>query len=105
MDEFLANLQAKLGPMTFGAILGFVLQVLIFRPSNWMLAAERAVAAIIMSVLFTKPVLSFVERFIPNLDRDAAVTTAAALLALGGIELVRVVRARFLKTVKGQFDE
>ncbi len=105
MDDFVVWLQAKVGPMTFGAILGFVLQVLIFRPTHWMIAAERAVAAIIMSVLFAKPALSVVERMMPGLDRDVALTTAASLLALGGIELVRVVRVRFINTIKGGADE
>lgn len=105
MDDFVVWLQAKVGPMTFGAILGFVLQVLIFRPTNWFLAAERAVAAIIMSVLFAKPMLGFIDTLAPGLDRDVALTTSAAVLALGGIELVRAVRTRFLKTAKGDRDE
>lgn len=107
MDDWLVWVQGKLGPMTFGAILGFVLQVLIFRPTNWMLAAERAAAAIIAAVLFTKPSLLFVNWLAPDLvlDREVALTTSAALLALGGVELVRKARARFLKTVGGEKDE
>lgn len=105
MDDFVAMLQAKLGPMTFGAVLGFVLQVLIFRPKNWVLAAERAGAAIVTAVLFTKPMLKLVDWIAPGLDRDVALTTSAALLALGGVELVRKARKRFIKTIAGDSDE
>lgn len=107
MDDWLVWLQGKLGPMTFGAILGFVLQVLIFRPTNWMLAAERAAAAIVAAVLFTKPSLVLLHRVVPDLvlDREVALTTSAALLALGGVEMVRKARKRFLKTVGGEADE
>lgn len=105
MDDWLVWLQAKVGPMTFGAILGFVLQVLIFRPTNWLLAAERAAAAIITAILFTKPALKFVDWLAPGLDRDVALTTSAALLALGGVEMVRKARKRFIKTVGGDTDE
>ena len=107
MDDFLLWLQAKVGPMTFGAILGFVLQVLIFRPNNWALAAERAAAAIVAAVIFTKPSLSFITWLLPDLvlDREVALTTSAALLALGGVELVQRARKRFLNTVGGNGDE
>ena len=96
MDDFVVWVQAKIGPMTFGAILGFVLQVIIFRPKDWVLAA-----AIVTAVLFTKPALKFVDWLAPGLDRDVALTTSAALLALGGVELVRAARKRFIKTVGG----
>lgn len=107
MDDFVVWLQAKVGPMTFGAILGFVLQVLIFRPKNWTLAAERAAAAIIAAVIFTKPTLAFVSWLAPSLvlDREVALTTSAAILALGGVELVRKTRKRFLNTIAGEADE
>lgn len=106
MDDFVAMVQAKLGPMTFGAIFGFVLQVLIFRPTNWILAAERAVAAIVCAFLFTQPLMRFMEWMVPGLlERDMALTTSAALLALGGVELVQRARKRFIKTVGGDADE
>ena len=105
MDDFVVWLQAKLGPMTFGAILGFVLQILIFRPTNWVLAAERAAAAIICAVLFTKPMMRFIDWIVPNLERDVALTTSAAVLALGGVELVRKARNRFIKTVGGDLKD
>ena len=104
VDGFFAWLQSKIGPMTFGAVLGFVLQVLIFRPTNWMLALERAAAAIVMPVLFSKPFAALTEKWLPGIDRETAVTLAAGLLALGGIELLRATRARLIKTAEGKND-
>ena len=105
MDDFFVWIQSKLGPMTFGATLGFVLQVLVFRPTNWMLAAERAVAAIVMPVLFSKPFIPLAEKYLPGVDRDTAVTLVAGMFALGGIELLRSVRSRLIKTAEGKADE
>jgi hypothetical protein len=102
MDDFFLWLQAKLGPSTFGAVLGFILQVIVFRPTNWVSAMERAAAASIMPLLFTKPLLPLVERFLPGLDRDTSVTLVASLLALGGIELIRSVRTRMIQTTEGK---
>ena len=99
MDYIFIWLQAKLGPITFGAAAGFILQVILFRPKNWAMAAERAAAAVIMSMAFYRPLANIlVSTF--EMDRDTAIGLASTLLALGGIELLRAVRARLIKTVE-----
>jgi hypothetical protein len=106
MDDIFAWAQAKLGPVTFGAILGFVLQIIIFRPKSWMLALERAIAAVAMPILFAKPVASLVGAALPTaLDRETLLTVVAGTLSLGGIELLRAYRSRVVKTVEGKDDE
>ena len=100
MDDWLIYIQSKLGPMTFGAIAGFVLQIILFRPSNWTLAAERAVAAVLMSLLFYKPVADAMVKYL-GMDRDYAISVASATLAIGGVELLRKARDRLLNTVGG----
>lgn len=100
MDDWFVWLQAKLGPMTFGAIFGFVLQVILFRPTSWSLAAERAIAAMVMSVLFYKPVADAMVEYL-SMDRDYAISVASATLAIGGIELLKKARNRLLGTVEG----
>lgn len=105
MDDFFVWIQSKIGPMTFGALLGFVLQVLVFRPTNWMLAFERAVAAVVMPVLFAKPLVPLAVKFLPGIDRETAVTLVAGTVALGGIELLRAIRQRLIKTTEGKSDD
>lgn len=105
MDDIVVWIQAKIGPMTFGAILGFVLQVVVFRPANWVLALERAIAAVVAPILFAKPLLPFAEKLLPGIDRDTGVTLVAGLVALGGIELLRAARAKLLKQAGGGKDE
>jgi hypothetical protein len=100
MDYWLIWLQTKIGPVTFGAISGFVLQVILFRPTNWSLAAERAVAAMVMSVLFYQPVADAMVEYL-GMDRDYAISVASATLAIGGIELLKKARDRLLGTVGG----
>lgn len=101
MDDLLLWLQAKIGPMTFGAISGFVLQVIIFRPTSWVVAAERAVAAVLMSVVAYQPVSQLLEDLL-GIDRETSIMLAATLLSLGGIELLRAVRGRIINTASGE---
>lgn len=104
MDEIFGWIQAKLGPVTFGATLGFVLQIVVFRPTNWILAAERAVAAIAMPMLFAKPLIPLAERFLPGIDQETSVIFVSGMLALGGTELLRAMRKRLVNTAGGTDD-
>ncbi len=105
MDDWVTWLQAKLGPMSFGTLAGFIMQIVIFRPPSWWIAAERALAAVLMATVFTKPasvILGAVAgNFLPGglnaLDAETMNTVAAALLALGGVELLRKFRKKVLK--------
>ena len=105
MDDWVTWIQAKLGSMTFGTLAGFVMQVVIFRPPSWVVAGERALAAVLMATIFTKPtsaiLLAISEKLLPSslsqIDSETMNTVAAALLALGGVELLRKAREKLLK--------
>lgn len=101
MDDLFAWLQAKIGPTTFGAIAGFILQVIISRPKDWQMALERAVAAFLMSMVFAPPLAQWLREGLFKIEAEYALIVAATLCAIGGIELLRSIRARLLKLAKG----
>lgn len=96
MDDLFAWLQSKIGPVSYGAVLGFILQVIVFRPSNWGLAAERAVAAIALPFLFAKPFIPVFEKYL-GMDTENATVVVSGIAALAGVELVRAIRNAVLK--------
>lgn len=103
MDDWVTWLQAKLGPMTFGTLAGFIMQVSLFRPPSWFDAFLRALVAVAAATVFTSPVMALLQAIsqkigLPlNLDTDSLRSLSAALLALGGDELIRRIRRKVVK--------
>ena len=84
---FVDIIRGKMGEIAFGAVLGWVIRLLLSPPDHWLEALRAAALAITLGVVFAEPVALLAQQSL-GLEMDLRASAAAAI-AVGGEKAIR----------------